>query len=73
MGSVVQDKYEKGCYYVDGQTWQVRVSCLGSRALLTQLWCCQSSPFSGRLVMSAMLFSSVTHTTGVSAVAVSYD
>lgn len=37
MGSVVQDKYEKGCYYVDGQTWQVRVSCLGSRALLTQL------------------------------------
>jgi hypothetical protein len=23
MGSIVQDKYEKGCYYVDGQTWQV--------------------------------------------------
>jgi hypothetical protein len=24
MGSaVVQDKYDKGCYYVDGQTWQV--------------------------------------------------
>ena len=25
MGSIVQDKYEKGCYYVDGQTWQVCV------------------------------------------------
>lgn len=28
MGTIIQDKYEKGCYYVDGQTWQVsRVAC----------------------------------------------
>jgi hypothetical protein len=25
MTAVVQDKYDKGCYYVDGQQWQVRV------------------------------------------------
>lgn len=25
MAAIVQDKYEKGCYYVDGQTWQVGV------------------------------------------------
>lgn len=70
MGSVVQDKYEKGCYYVDGQTWQVRVSCLGSRALLTQLVVLSEFTI---FRPAAMLFSSVTHTTGVSAVAVSYD
>jgi hypothetical protein len=23
MGTIVQDKYDKGCYYVDGITWKV--------------------------------------------------
>lgn len=36
-GVIVQDKYDKGCYYVDGQTWQV-----GTRYTLKRVLGCGS-------------------------------
>jgi hypothetical protein len=56
MGSIVQDKYEKGCYYVDGQTWQVRAwNMLDSLG-----WCAQSGVQNSCCCTTAHGFKAVT-------------